>query len=366
MGSTTTGAGISNGAVDDKRPALKHHDTTPRLELTLENAEYLLNYAVESGIEVDPELAQTIVAARRGGSAVWDSLGAGTLIASISKLAAKVHPVTGETLRACQSKARAQIRKYTWIAVGLAALIVPLSMISFITAGISNSITADLRTANDLAVTLHSQLDSPASTRDGSAAQLAAVTAPAASLPDLQQFATMIRSIKDHAKQLDTFLPNRNQSPLAGADYREYELNPGLENSLAALQKETTSKTYTYQKVRLYAKEVQDDVAVFYGSISACLLPMLYALLGACAYLLRLFSDELNTRTFSPSYAISARFFIALIGGMIVGLFSNFTQGASLPPLAIAFLVGYAADVFFSFLEGLMQSFKRPKSAQAS
>ncbi len=357
---SSAGAEVSNGSVEIKRPAARQHDTTPRLDLTLENAEYLLNYAVEAGIEVDPELAQSIVSARRGGSAVWDGLGAGALIASISKLAAKVHPVTGETLRACQDKARAQIRRYTWIAVGLAALIVPLSMISFITTGISNSITADLRTANDLAVTLHSQLDTPAPSRDRPAAQLAA---PAASLPDLQQFATMIRSVKDHTMQLDTFLLNRTQSPLASADYREYELNPGLENSLEALQKETASKTYTYQKVRLYAKEVQDDVAIFYGSISACLLPMLYALLGACAYLLRLFSDELNSRTFSPSYAISARFFIALIGGMIVGLFSNFTQGASLPPLAIAFLVGYAADVFFSFLEGLMQSFKRPKPA---
>ncbi len=360
---SSAGAEVSNGSVDIKRPAARQHNTTPRLDLTLENAEYLLNYAVEAGIEVDPELAQSIVSARRGGSAVWDSLGAGALIASISKLAAKVHPVTGETLRACQDKARAQIRRYTWIAVGLAALIVPLSMISFITTGISNSITADLRTANDLAVTLHSQLDTPAPGRDRPVAQLAAVAAPAASLPDLQQFATMIRSVKDHTMQLDAFLLHRTQSPLTSVDYREYELNPGLENSLGALQKETTAKTYTYQKVRLYAKEVQDDVAVFYGSISACLLPMLYALLGACAYLLRLFSDELNTRTFSPSYAISARFFIALIGGMIVGLFSNFTQGASLPPLAIAFLVGYAADVFFSFLEGLMQSFKRPKPA---
>jgi hypothetical protein len=61
--------------------------------------------------------------------------------------------------------------------------------------------------------------------------------------------------------------------------------------------------------------------------------------------------------------ANSARFLIAAIGGGVVGLFNNFsiTQGASIPPFAIAFLVGYAVDVFFSFLENLIQTFTKPK-----
>jgi len=71
----------------------------------------------------------------------------------------------------------------------------------------------------------------------------------------------------------------------------------------------------------------------------------------------------MSSRTFVPSHSDSARFLIAAIGGAVVGLFNNFTinQGASIPPLAIAFLVGYAVDVFFSFLEGLIQAFTRSK-----
>jgi putative flippase GtrA len=77
------------------------------------------------------------------------------------------------------------------------------------------------------------------------------------------------------------------------------------------------------------------------------------------------------TKTYVPSSANSARFLIAGIGGGVVGLFNNFTvtQGASIPPLAIAFLVGYAVDVFFAFLEGLLQTFTRARggaSPQAS
>jgi len=64
----------------------------------------------------------------------------------------------------------------------------------------------------------------------------------------------------------------------------------------------------------------------------------------------------------SPWRVFSVLFFIALIGGMIVGLFGNIS-GTSLSPLALAFLVGYAADVFFSFLEGLLQNFRKPKAA---
>jgi hypothetical protein len=45
-----------------------------------------------------------------------------------------------------------------------------------------------------------------------------------------------------------------------------------------------------------------------------------------------------------------------MIRGTIVGLFSNFWQGISLQPLAIAFLVGYGVEVFFAFLDKLLQS----------
>ena len=126
--------------------------------------------------------------------------------------------------------------------------------------------------------------------------------------------------------------------------------------------------TNTYQDVRSFAQDVLDLVSVYFGAITACLLPILYALLGTCAYLLRSFEEELRTLTFVPSSKTHwARFLIAGIGGAVVGLF-NFalTQSASVSPLAIAFLVGYAVDVFFSFLEGLLQTFTKAKSPISS
>jgi hypothetical protein len=73
------------------------------------------------------------------------------------------------------------------------------------------------------------------------------------------------------------------------------------------------------------------------------------------------------TRTFTGSEKLMARFLIAGIGGLVVGLFGNFgaNQGTVLSPLAIAFLVGYGADVFFVFLDGLLQAFGRSGGSAA-
>jgi hypothetical protein len=82
--------------------------------------------------------------------------------------------------------------------------------------------------------------------------------------------------------------------------------------------------------------------------------------LGTCAYLFRSFKLHIRQKTYIHFYANFARFIIAAIGGAVVGLFNNFsvTQGANISPLAIAFLVGYAVDVFYTFLDGLLQNFK--------
>jgi hypothetical protein len=325
----------------------------------LENAVYLLNYAIEAGIAVDAELAQRIIAAGRRGDAAWADAAAGCLASDIASIAGLVHPVTAETLRACREQAHATIRSYKWIAIVLAVFIIPLSMISFIYTGISNCITTDLTTANQLAVSLHTQLGTTLLGPTGPGVQ----TPPPNSLSDLQQFAATIRSIYNRAGQLSWFVPHMVMDAVQpGA---RFELDADLPNQWGAIQKNLNDLTATYQQVRSYAKSAQDTASVLYGAISSCILPGLYALLGACAYLLRGFSDQIASRTFLPTYATAARFVIAAIGGVIVGLFNNFTvgQAISLPPLAIAFLVGYSADIFFSFIEGSVQNFKKTKSS---
>ena len=385
-----------------------------QLELILEEGKYLLHFAVEAGKEVEPDVAARIIEGTRRGPPVWDSPQAGELIAAISKLAAKLHPVTAETLRACRDDADGAIRGYKKIVYWLAVLIVPLSMISFIYTSITNTITAQLKIANDLAVALHLEVDTPAT----SPTQVP----PPGSVTQLQQFAVAMRAAYGRAGQLNWLVADSVWNPLRGEHGREadpeskrsdpqfnttrqgttktdkendgasgqpgasttaqpqsskgseeapkrawgrMELKSNLNaNSLSEVRAEVDNLTKVYQEVRLYATNVQDQTSVIWGAISTCILPVLYALLGACAAVLRAFSKQIEARTFAPSYATPARFIIAAIGGGIVGLFNNFSigQAMSLSPLAIAFLIGYAADIFFSFLEGSMQNLGKGKS----
>jgi hypothetical protein len=334
---------------------------TDQLDITLTNAEYLLNYAVEAGIEVDPECVQRIIEAKRLGHAIWDGPDAGAVVSAVTKLAGKLLPVTAETLRACREEADDAIRGYKKIVIWLAACIIPLSMISFIYTAISNSITNDVKIANDLTVTLHSQLDQ---LPPGGASQ----SAPSGTIGELQLFAATMRAIYSRTGQLNAFVLSTCWDPYGsdgdrGKSYDRMQLPSSGFKTIGDLQGALTSLTEVYQKVRVYANDAQDRTAAIWGAISTCVLPVLYALLGACAYVLRAFTEQTEKRTFAPSYATPARFIIAGIGGGVVGLFSNFSvgQGVSLSPLGLAFLIGYAADIFFSFLEGSMQNLRPAK-----
>ena len=122
-----------------------------------------------------------------------------------------------------------------------------------------------------------------------------------------------------------------------------------------------------FQALRQYGQAGRDLVAVIYGTIFTCILPVLYALLGVCAKLLGQFEQQIRTRTYVQSEANSAHFVVAAIAGGVVGLFNNFTlgQSASIPPLALAFLIGFSVDVFLSFLETLSQSFMKRSESEA-
>ncbi len=386
----------STQAADDARPASapegKSQDTSigglndssfdppAYFDAALQDAERLMSYAAEAGIEVNADLRRDILAARHRTSTGWDEQTAANLLTALTKLAAQLRPVTAESLGACSNEERHVVRGYWKWAMGLALVIVPFSVASFVTSALADAIRKDVATANELAVKLSTQLRSTGPTEsaassagsaDKSASEIPPNVSPFDIVTELQQFAATIRSVDRRARQLQAFVSIAHQDPfsesrMAAKGQRSvFELPDDVsEHPKGAL----TDKIELYQKVRSFGQGLVDDVSVFYGAMATCILPVLYALLGTCAYLLRSFENQMKTRTFTMSVANSARFLIAGIGGAVVGLFNNFsvTQGASIPPLAVAFLVGYAVDVFFAFLDSLLQSFTRARSAAAA
>jgi hypothetical protein len=346
------------------------------LEEALQDAQRLLKYAAEAGVDIDPHVRRDVAQARASSGCAWSEEASVSLLTALTQLAAGLRPVTAESLKACHDESRHAVRNYLRWAICLALVIVPFSIGSFVTSGFSEAISKDVVSANALAVKLVAQLHPPdlpaASKVEG--APTAAVMMPGLSIADvvteLQEFAALIRSIDYRARRLNAFVLFLEKDPFGEARgnaarlHHVFQLPAELPSHL---EDAVDDRVVRYQDVRYFAQSLQEDVAMFYGAVATCLLPVLYALLGTCAYLLRTFEKEMTARTYVPSSANSARFLIAAISGGVVGLFTNLTavQGASIPPLAIAFLAGYAVDVFFSFLESLIRSFSTPKTGEA-
>jgi hypothetical protein len=342
----------------------------------------LLLYAAEMGRPVDDTTRASVLRASIATRTGWDSTVAANLLAALTKLSAQASPVTAESLKAYSDDTRPTIRSLRKWTICLAIPIIVFSVLGFVSSAISNVIRTDITTANDLVVKLRPELGTTKAPKGGTPDKpLPEGLNEAEVITQLQQYASTIRAIDARSRQLnwfvfgaerDPFAQDRWNSKLSEDDNKahqqtlkdKFQLPVGIPNMPAALDELTD----TYQDVRSFAQDVLDVVSVYYGAVTNCLLPVLYALLGACAYLLRNFEEQLKTKTFVPSRSNWARFLIAGIGGAVVGLFGNFTvtQGVSISPLAIAFLVGYAVDVFFSFLEGMLQTFNKRKSSASS
>ena len=96
---------------------------------------------------------------------------------------------------------------------------------------------------------------------------------------------------------------------------------------------------------------------------SGYLLPMLYGLIGACAFVLRKLSDEIDKMTYAHDARVryTLRLNIGVLTGLAVGWFLKPGAGdpflTSLSPLALAFVAGYGSDLFFLGLDKVVNAF---------
>jgi hypothetical protein len=133
---------------------------------------------------------------------------------------------------------------------------------------------------------------------------------------------------------------------------------PGL-STVDEIEDQAVYQVTAYQYIRDYALGLCKIDLLIYTGLSTYFLPTIYALLGAFLYGFRMYSRLIRRKEFLPSGAHSARYFIAAIAGLVVGLFGSLLpRGMALPPLAVAFLVGYAVEAFFSRLDELICKLK--------
>jgi hypothetical protein len=347
--------------------------TSTTLLSQIHDAQSLLFYAAEAGIDVDDGIRREVLRAAADIGAYSSPDAAANLVAAMTRLTHALSPVTAFSLAACSNGKEVEltVKVYRRVAVFLALLIIPISLVTFVTTSISEATLKDITDANALAVKLTDQESSPKTqTQQDAQGKPDRLPREVNVIRDLQTLAGTTRAVDARARQLNWFVANIVDDPFVAdrknpeAMRQKFDLPAGLPNLSQAL----TDRISNFQLVRQFAQSARESISTVYGAIAVGILPVLYALLGAVAYLLRSYQQQLKERTFTGADSHVARFVIAAIGGGVVGLFTNFTSGngaASISPLAIAFLAGYATDVFFSFLDSFVQTFNRGASASS-
>jgi xanthosine utilization system XapX-like protein len=375
---------------------------TPLFVRSVSDAEKLLSYAAQTGrfpkepagtketlkewvIDgvLNAQVAMEKNALTKGtASAFW---------ASFADLSRITKPVTAGSLEACKGS---PINKLRWFVVVLAVTLILTSIFLFINNSIAAQVSQLIADQNRNALRLWSHVQyfknnegapdgggaapAPASREEGRGAvttnrAFAAVAQPSAATvarvtPDelfaeVVEFSRQSHWLRETAWRLNGYF---NPPGLAIAtlhiDFGErhpdrlmdINVSPHISKT-SEIYNEALRQIIMYQHIRNFSQAVQKTNSILYSGVTTYLLPAVYALLGATLFGLRHYAKLIEQKAYSSSSANSARYFIALIAGVVVGLFGSLLpESPSLPPLAIAFLVGYAVEAFFSRLDGFI------------
>jgi hypothetical protein len=97
-------------------------------------------------------------------------------------------------------------------------------------------------------------------------------------------------------------------------------------------------------------------------TMSNYFLPMLYGVVGTCAYILRSLSKEIKKIIFSEASVVQywLRLPLGILSGLAIGWFfktDTLTRFVTIQPFALAFVAGYSVDLLFIAMDRLIGAF---------
>ena len=314
----------------------------------------LMAHAVRRGIDVPVEIVSEIVKARTSEeSGNWTEDGEAAFWRAVSRLAQLVRPVTVESLRAAQlrpqrvgparllnyilpglSFARSAVFRYGALAV-LALVLLLSSQIYWVIGS---------RIVKEIDTTVGKDLKELSTEREKASAALRVAGKDPAKDERISELDRQLDNLDNQLLTRQSLLErwNRYWRFVIGAATPEGE---DTEHGTAR----------DFQRQLLEARFALD---VLQGYI----LPLLYGMLGACAFILRTLFVEIRAIAFTNEFSLYwLRVVLGILAGVAVGWFiapgPDDNVFKALSPLALAFLAGYSVELFFSAMDKLLAAF---------
>jgi hypothetical protein len=343
------------------------------------DAQILLAYAAQRGIDVQDRVIKTVVETATTvrenriddakETAFWSALNA---------LAKSVNPVSVSSLRATMdshhmgperilgidigrsSTARWAVRSYT---LGILAILFFLLFIQIYWL-FGNSIISNIQNSRKQIVELEGQIQTYRDNRETVQKSAALKVSDTGAVGD-SKLNVLFQKLGDHQLQEKTsyHLLERWTNFFA-------RLVPADELSANSVVEQICQGTTDDYAATCRNISRSQSVAVLLDILQRIALPLLYGLLGSCVYVLRTLSKEISTRTFSEASLIGFKIRICLgtLGGMVVAWFvtPEVADGLfkSLSPFALAFLAGYSIELVFAAMDRFLTAFTTTQEAK--
>ncbi len=401
----------SDEAAQDSAPkGYSSPPNSPRVEVlekSIEEAEILVSFIAHKGTPApDTEIQTIVAAAEQWRAGAWNVEKEVSFWTAFRALSEQVYPVTIESIQATMPRgvrrpeAARSVTRYAWstISVLIIALVCQVYWVigSDLTGNIKQFQT-ELQQLKSERASVKGRIDTLGYERGPLIRQLTNERSILRILPEgekrkklnekvvglqtrLEKNIDTLRAEREKLTLLDAKIPRLEKASAANLDilsgwayiFRGSQSDQG-ETSIS--QPNEAEQTNTPKEI--FTKAGEKTLALgslVLNGMSSYLLPMLYGLLGALAYILRSLATEIRLVTFSTESKIRyrLRWPLGMLAGIAVAWFVNpsesedplsFLSGlAALRPLALAFVAGYSVELFFTSLDRAFGEAAQPGS----
>ena len=300
----------------------------------LKDAELMLWYAAQNGLQVDETVIGHVIAAKHElENSAWTVEIETRFWSAFNHLAQLIQPVSVSSLKLANDRQTASlIGRHRILYYQIGSVLFLIIMLCFQAYWLMGTmLLQDIKVFDE-------KIDELMDTRKDIQQLL---TADVSSFQQTTDNSTLNRI----NLELDDYFNRRQASYDMLQQWNSFaHLLPSEENWSSTTWKATTEieMRFTLQIIQLY------------------ILPLLYGLLGAFAYVLRNLSAEIKNLTYVVESKINYRLRLQLgaLAGLAIGWFIDASISiGSLSPLALAFLAGYSVEVLFSSMDKLIQHF---------